>query len=140
MTLESPTGEDGSAARVPLRAFDKEIDSLDRAELLASIPLFQGMSADDLTALAHSMVERRYQAGQIIFHQGEIGSSMYVVAHGHVNIHLPGEASRRISLKDISRGEFFGELALFDRGPRSASALARIAEYSSLAPSSSATR
>jgi CRP/FNR family transcriptional regulator, cyclic AMP receptor protein len=41
-----------------------------------------------------------------------------------VNIYLPGEDSRRVSLKDISRGEYFGELALFDNQPRSASALA----------------
>jgi CRP/FNR family cyclic AMP-dependent transcriptional regulator len=41
-----------------------------------------------------------------------------------VNIHLPGDASRRVSLKDIASGEYFGELALFDDKPRSASALA----------------
>jgi uncharacterized membrane protein len=41
-----------------------------------------------------------------------------------VNIHLPGENSRRVSLKDITVGEYFGELALFDDKPRSASALA----------------
>ena len=56
--------------------------------------------------------------------QGDAGTSMYIVADGHVNIHLPGEASRRISLKDITRGEYFGEIALFDDKPRSASALA----------------
>jgi len=49
---------------------------------------------------------------------------MFIIANGHVNIHLPGEASRRISLKDVSNGEYFGELALFDDKPRSASALA----------------
>src|SRR4051812_4726919 len=49
---------------------------------------------------------------------------MYIVADGHVNIHLPGDGSMRVSLKDISRGEYFGELALFDDKPRSASALA----------------
>jgi uncharacterized membrane protein len=49
---------------------------------------------------------------------------MFIVGEGHVNIFLPGEASRRISLKDISRGEYFGELALFDDKPRSASAVA----------------
>jgi uncharacterized membrane protein len=56
--------------------------------------------------------------------QGDPGSEMYIVASGHVNIFLPGESSRRISLKDIAHGEYFGELALFDDKPRSASALA----------------
>ena len=49
---------------------------------------------------------------------------MFVVVDGNVNIHLPGEQSRRISLKDIAAGEYFGELALFDDKPRSASAVA----------------
>jgi len=69
-------------------------------------------------------VERRFKAGQTVFHQGEAGSELYIVAEGQLNIHLPGEESRRISLKDIARGEYFGELALFDDQPRSASVLA----------------
>jgi uncharacterized membrane protein len=60
----------------------------------------------------------------MIFAQGDSGASMYIVESGDINIHLPGDASRRISLKDIARGEYFGELALFDEMPRSASALA----------------
>jgi len=94
------------------------------AELLRSIPMFQGLSEDDLSALVSSVGERHFQAGQIIINQGDLGTEMYIVASGHVNIFLPGEASRRVSLKDIARGEYFGELALFDDKPRSASALA----------------
>src|SRR5215470_7313552 len=86
--------------------------------------MFEGLEEEDLRALAGHLVERRVPAGQIIFNQGDSGTEMYIVADGHVNIHLPGEASRRVSLKDISRGEYFGELALFDDKPRSASALA----------------
>jgi uncharacterized membrane protein len=70
------------------------------------------------------VTRRPFRAGQMIFNQGDTGSEMYIVARGHVNIHLPGEGSRRVSLKDIARGEYFGELALFDDKPRSASALA----------------
>ena len=66
----------------------------------------------------------RSAAGEQIFAQGDIGYAMYIVASGDINIFLPGEESRRVSLKDIGRGEFFGELALFDEKPRSASALA----------------
>jgi len=94
------------------------------AELLRSIPLFEGLADDDLKLLAASVTPRPFPAGQMIFHQGDRGSEMYIVASGHVNIHLPGDASRRVSLKDIARGEYFGELALFDDKPRSASALA----------------
>ena len=96
----------------------------ERRSLLASISLFEGLRPDDLDALAQSFVERRYGAGQAIFEQGDRSTSMYIVASGNVNIFLPGEQSRRLSLKDLARGEFFGELALFDSKPRSASALA----------------
>jgi uncharacterized membrane protein len=98
--------------------------SASRTELIRSIPLFEGLSGDDLEELGRSLETREFTAGQLIFSQGDTGTSMYLVESGDVNIHLPGEASRRISLKDISRGEYFGELALFDDKPRSASALA----------------
>ncbi len=96
----------------------------DAAELLGSILLFEGLGRDDLEVLAASVTSRPFKAGQIVFNQGDAGSAMYIVASGHVNIYLPGEASQRVSLKDIARGEYFGELALFDEKPRSASALA----------------
>jgi CRP/FNR family cyclic AMP-dependent transcriptional regulator len=94
------------------------------ADLLRSITLFDGLDEDDLTALASHLVERQFPAGTMIINQGDLGTEMYIVVAGHVNIHLPGEASRRVSLKDIARGEYFGELALFDEKPRSASAVA----------------
>ncbi len=97
---------------------------MDRAALLRTIPMFYGLAPDDLDALGHSLTERDYTAGQMIFALGDPGDTMYIVADGNVNIHLPGEASRRLSLKDCARGEYFGELALFDDKPRSASALA----------------
>jgi uncharacterized membrane protein len=97
---------------------------MDAAPLLRSIPLFEDMAEDDLSALSAALDVRRFRAGSMIFNAGDAGEAMYIVASGDVNIHLPGEDSRRISLKDLAHGEHFGELALFDDGPRSASALA----------------
>jgi CRP/FNR family transcriptional regulator, cyclic AMP receptor protein len=97
---------------------------MSHTELLARIPMFEDLGEDDRNALASSLVERKFDAGTMIMNQGDEGTSMFIVASGDVNIHLPGEASRRISLKDISTGEYLGELALFDDKPRSASAVA----------------
>jgi len=97
---------------------------MSHTELLARIPMFEDLGEEDRHALASSLVERKFSAGQMIMNQGDEGTSMFIVASGDVNIHLPGEASRRISLKDISAGEYLGELALFDDKPRSASAVA----------------
>jgi uncharacterized membrane protein len=97
---------------------------MDRVALLKTIPMFFGLAPDDLDALAQSLTERRFAADEMVFHLGDPGSAMYIVADGAVNIHLPGEGARRVALKDVARGEYFGELALFDDKPRSASALA----------------
>ncbi|MEO8802531.1 MAG: DUF1003 domain-containing protein [Rudaea sp.] len=97
---------------------------MDATPLLRSIPMFFGLSDEDLDALSQALERQTFKVGSMIFAQGESGSAMYIVEDGDVNIFLPGEASRRISLNDIGRGEFFGELALFDEKPRSASALA----------------
>ncbi len=97
---------------------------MSHAQLLAGIPMFDGLSGEDRVELANSLVERRFKAGEAIMHMGDHGTSMFIVAEGQVNIFLPGEASRRVSLKDVAQGEYLGELALFDDKPRSASALA----------------
>jgi uncharacterized membrane protein len=97
---------------------------LDATPLLRSIPLFEGLTDEDLEELSRALQPRRFAAGTMVFDQGDTGTSMYIVESGDCNIHLPGDASRRISLKDIARGEYFGELALFDEMPRSASVLA----------------
>lgn len=100
---------------------------MDPTPLLRSIELFEGLTDADLAELGASLQRRQFAAGSMVFSQGDNGDSMYIVDSGDINIHLPGDASRRISLKDISRGEYFGELALFDEKPRSASALATTA-------------
>jgi uncharacterized membrane protein len=97
---------------------------MDRVVLLGNTPIFQGLNAQDLQDLAEHVVERTFRAGETVFAQGDPSHAMYVVARGQLNIYLPGEESRRISLKDVGPGEFFGELALFDDLPRSASVLA----------------
>jgi uncharacterized membrane protein len=94
-----------------------------RSELLAQIPLFDTLAAEDLEALAERMTERHYKTGEVVFSKGDKGSSMYVVLSGGVQIFLPsnGPDEPRVILKDARTGEYFGELSLFDDKPRSAS-------------------
>lgn len=97
------------------------------SELLAQIPLFDTLAAEDLEALANRMTERKFQAGTPVFHKGDKGSSMYVVLSGAVQIFLPGADNEpRVVLKDARTGEYFGELSLFDDKPRSASVEATV--------------
>ncbi len=96
---------------------------MQHADLLAQIPLFEGLSEDDRELLAKRLAERKFVAGESVFNKGDAGSSMYVVLSGSVQIFLPPEekGGERVTLKDVRTGEYFGELSLFDDKPRSAS-------------------
>lgn len=98
------------------------------SELLAQIPLFDTLAAEDLEALASRMTERRFKAGEKVFDKNDSGSSMYVVLSGAVQIFVPGGSAEepRVVLKDLRTGEYFGELSLFDDKPRSASVEAMV--------------
>ena len=93
------------------------------ADLLAQIPLFEGLADDDREVLAERLDERSYKAGETVFAKGDVGNSMYIVLSGSVQIFLPPEDkdAPRVVLKDLRTGEYFGELSLFDDKPRSAS-------------------
>ncbi|MGH7296212.1 MAG: DUF1003 domain-containing protein [Polyangiaceae bacterium] len=93
------------------------------ADLLAQIPLFQGLSDEDREALAARLTEKTLKAGDVVFSQGDEGSSMYLVQSGAVQIYLPSKEKDLppVVLKDLRSGEYFGELAIFDDKPRSAS-------------------
>jgi uncharacterized membrane protein len=97
---------------------------MNRVDLLRSTLMFEGLEEQDLAELAAALQERRFDAGVTVFAQGDRGESMYIVGDGLVNIFLPADGAARVSLADVSMGKFFGEMALFDDKPRSASASA----------------
>jgi CRP/FNR family cyclic AMP-dependent transcriptional regulator len=98
------------------------------AELLAQIPMFEGLSDEDRDALGKKLIEKPFAANEAVFAKGEAGSSMYIVLSGSVQIFLPpdGKDQPAVVLKDVRTGEYFGELALFDDKPRSASVQATV--------------
>ena len=95
------------------------------ADLIAQIPMFEGLSDADREALAERLQEKKYAAGETVFNKDDKGTSMYIVLSGAVQIFLPpppdDKDGPRVVLKDARTGEYFGELALFDDKPRSAS-------------------
>src|SRR5262245_25694065 len=97
---------------------------MDHTRTLRTVPMLRELPSEDLLGVAQTLAKRSYPAGTQIFAQGDMGDAMYIVSSGTIDIFLPGTYGRRVSLKHVGRGEFFGELALFDAKPRSASALA----------------
>ncbi len=92
----------------------------------AKVQLFQeqGLSANELLALSRFATERTYAADEVLFHEGDDGSEMFIVVHGKVRISkfIPGGGEEALAI--LSRGEFFGEMSLIDGQPRSADARA----------------
>jgi CRP-like cAMP-binding protein len=93
-------------------------------EVLRAVPLFAVLGEDGLTAAARAGLTRTYGAGQIICHQGDPGDRLYVVLHGLVKVVFTSERGNEIVLRTLGDAEVFGELALLDGSPRSASVVA----------------
>jgi len=88
-----------------------------------SVPLFSNLPPAQLAVLMEAAVRRLYRAGETIFRHGEPPESLYIVESGVVDIVLPGSAEE-IIVASFEAGSFFGELAVFDNEPRTATARA----------------
>lgn len=93
-------------------------------EALAAIPFFAGLGPEAMERLAATMRSRRFRRGEVIFHLGDPGDALFVIVTGDVKISLPSETGEEAILATLSPGDVFGELALLDGAPRSASATA----------------
>jgi CRP-like cAMP-binding protein len=91
---------------------------------LAAIPFFGGLEPAALDRLAAGMRSRRFRRGEVIFHIGDPGDALFVIVSGEVKISLPSETGDEAILATLRPGDVFGELALLDGAPRSASASA----------------
>lgn len=93
-------------------------------EALRRCPLFENATADMLDSLANRLRRRRFRRNEVIFHQGDPGDSLHVVASGAVKIILPSTEGDEAIIATLRPGDFFGELALLDGATRSATAAA----------------
>lgn len=95
---------------------------MEKQQLLRSIPIFAQLSEDQRALLAANLILQTFERGETIFHQGSIGSTLYVVISGKVRIYTISETGQELAVTIFRAGDFFGELALLDHQPRSASA------------------
>ncbi len=94
-------------------------------DALGRSALFARVGPEALAACAATLRVRRYRRGETIFHQGDPGDSLYIIESGSVKIVLPSpEGEEGAIIATLARGDFFGELALLDGAPHSATAVA----------------
>jgi CRP/FNR family transcriptional regulator, cyclic AMP receptor protein len=93
-------------------------------ELLRGVTIFARLAPDHLQLLGASLSTRSFARGTTIFHQGSDGDLLYLIVRGQVRIFTNSQLGQELSVKLFRDGDFFGELALLDGQPRSASAQA----------------
>ncbi|HYX41577.1 MAG TPA: DUF1003 domain-containing protein [Pyrinomonadaceae bacterium] len=94
------------------------------AHSMAELPLYQSLSTEEIAELNALLEEVSYNEGETIFHQNDPGDAAYIIREGSVHIWTHDEDAREVTLARLGPHDFFGELAVLDGGPRSASATA----------------
>jgi CRP-like cAMP-binding protein len=87
--------------------------------MLRSIPLFRGLEDSELKTIMNLSKEMTFRAGETIVKEGDAGLGLYVIIDGQAEVRRKGK-----KIADLRRGNFFGEMSLFDDQPRSADVIA----------------
>ena len=91
--------------------------SMNRLLLLRNVALFKNLSLDELFQIDEALEQRQVLAGETIYTEGSWGNNLYIIAEGSIQIvkELDGEQEE---IKQLTTGQYFGEIALFDEAPR----------------------
>jgi CRP/FNR family transcriptional regulator, cyclic AMP receptor protein len=92
------------------------------AQALKQVPFFANLNQTETASLAEKLVVRRFHTDQIIFHLDDPGGLLYIITAGKVKISQSTAEGQEATLAILGTGDFFGELALLDDSPRSATA------------------
>ena len=93
-------------------------------DFLKSIDIFSDLKIKEIKRLERTLHKRMYKKGEVIFNEGEPGAALYILREGEVEIIINYTSSSPISITKLSKGMFFGEIALFDESARSATIVA----------------
>ena len=93
-------------------------------EVLRQAPLFSALDDEAATALRGSLSETTLRRGDVLFHEGDSGDRLYIVLDGKIKLGRTSSDGRENLLAILGPGQMFGELSLFDPGPRSATVTA----------------
>lgn len=104
--------------------FKHESDDKTLLTILGRIPVFSNLSKSELRLIEKIVYQRNYHEKEIIFVEGEPGAGMYIIESGKVRICLGPHTDEEHEIALLENGDFFGELALIDDHPRSATAVA----------------
>jgi CRP/FNR family cyclic AMP-dependent transcriptional regulator len=97
---------------------------MDARELLRTVPIFAELSDGDFDSLGQLTTRRHYPKESVVFFENDEGDSFFMILTGRIKVTILGDDGREVILSMLGPGDFFGEMALLDDEPRSATAIA----------------
>lgn len=101
---------------------NKKSDIESKIVFLRRVPIFGGVDDESLIKVASITSEKNYSKKNIVFHEGDYGDALYIIKSGRIKIAKVALDGREKTLTILKGGDFFGEMAIFDDMPRSATA------------------
>jgi CRP/FNR family transcriptional regulator, cyclic AMP receptor protein len=98
---------------------DQQVAAADVSSRLASVPIFSGCSKREIGIIARASKEVTHKEGTVIAREGERGIGLFLILDGQCRVTIGGKTKAR-----LGPGDFFGEVALLDGGPRTATVTA----------------
>ncbi|QRK08513.1 cyclic nucleotide-binding domain-containing protein [Archangium violaceum] len=98
---------------------------MEKLAIISASPLFEMLSSTELAHLAELAEQRRYADGELVFEEGELGDSLYVIVRGEVEVVRGDGGGVLRPLTVLTAPDFFGEMSVIDKEYRSATVRAR---------------
>jgi len=100
------------------------VDASQIADVLSHSPVFAPLGQRERLELAARMRLKHFQRNEVIFHRDDTAGHVYLIASGTVKVSVPQEGGQEVVIALHRGGDVFGEISLFDEGPRSATVTA----------------
>ena len=97
------------------------MSDIDNISILKKVQIFSDIPEEELDIIESEMRVREYKAGELLFKEGDPGDEMYIVIAGRVSVFVIDNEGEEVSLYEMAKGDFFGEMSIIERAPRSAS-------------------
>ncbi|MEM7117866.1 MAG: cyclic nucleotide-binding domain-containing protein [Chloroflexota bacterium] len=107
-----------------LEDWQRHVRRQNKIQLLQRMDWFAALPEDDLVIIANKTDTKHFERNEILIHRGDSGDAFYIIVQGWVSAFVTPDEGSRIVLNQLGPGEIFGEMALLEDKPRSASIMA----------------
>ena len=99
------------------------LSTTDKMLFLKRVSMFSGMTLEQIRVLISHLEEQHFLSGEVIMYEGDFSQELYILVSGRVRIVKDYGGPHERTLALLTQGEFFGDMAIFESAPRSATAV-----------------